>query len=176
MDAITVVDLIAPGSDLVHSSRVDEDLQQGNAAIAELTQLALNTAAPEELDVFAETAQEYFEDPQAALTAANGDAAVGFGLELALLTPAALAIGSAVFQSVVGMISDRAVTAGHRGAVALLRRVLRKEAPPTQLALSPQQAHHLKIVALQQAHALGLPEAQARLLADSFVGALVTGQ
>lgn len=171
-----VVDLIAPGPRQVHSSRVDDDLLQGNAAIAELTRLALNTAAPEELDVFAETAQEYFEDPQAALTAAKGDAAVGFGLELAMITPVALAIGSAVFQSVVGMISDRTVAAGHRRAVELLRRVLRKEAPPAQLSLSPQQAQQLKMVALQQAHALGLPEAQARLLADSFVGALVTAQ
>jgi hypothetical protein len=151
---------------------VDED----NALIAELTQLALTTAAPDELEVFDETAQEYFADPQAALTAAGGDEAVGFGLELAMLTPAALAIGSAVLQSVVGLLSGKAVEAGQRGILAVLRKVMRREAPPAELGLTPDQAQHVRLVALQRAHALGLPEAQARLLADSFVGALVTGQ
>jgi hypothetical protein len=155
---------------------VDDDINADNALIAELTQAALTTAAPDELAVFDETAQEYFADPQAALTAAKGDAAVGFGLELAMLTPAALAIGSAVLQAVVGIVSDKAVDAGKRGVLSILRKVLRREAPPAELGLSQAQAQHLKLVALQQAHALGLPEAQARLLADSFVGALVTGQ
>ncbi len=151
-------------------------MEDENALIAELTQAALTTAAPDELVVFDETAQEFFADPQAALTAAKGDAAVGFGLELAMLTPAALAIGSAVFQAVVGVLSDKAVQIGRQGVGAVLRKVLRREAPPAELGLTEAQAQHLKIVALQQAHALGLPEAQARLLADSFVGALVTGQ
>jgi len=151
--------------------RVEED----NAFIAELTQAALTTAAPDELAVFDETAQEYFEDPQAALTAAKGDAAVGFGLELAMLTPAALAIGSAVFQSVVDMLMGKAVAAGHRGVIGLLRKVVRREVSPAVLELTAAQAHHVRLVALQRAHALGLPEAQARQLADSFVGA-VTGQ
>jgi hypothetical protein len=151
-------------------------VDDNDALIAELTQAALTTAAPDELAVFDETAQEYFDDPQAALTAAKGDAAVGFGLELAMLTPVALAIGSAVFQAVIDQVSGRAIQAGQRGVVGLLRKVLRREAPPAELGLTPAQAQHLKLVALQQAHALGLPEAQARLLADSFVGALVTGQ
>src|SRR5688572_10901298 len=146
------------------------------ALIAELTQAALTTAAPDELVVFDETAQEYFADPQAALTAAKGDAAVGFGLELAMLTPAALAIGSAVLQAIAGLLSAKAVELGQRGLSGLLRKVLRREAPPSELGLTQAQANHVRLVALQRAHALGLPEAQARLLADSFVGALVTGQ
>jgi hypothetical protein len=151
-------------------------VEEDNALIAELTQLALTTAAPDELAVFDETAQEYFADPQAALTAAKGDAAVGFGLELAMLTPVALAIGSAVLQAVLGLLSDKAVVAGKRGVLVVVRKVMRREAPPAELGLTPDQAQHVRLVALQRAHSLGLPEAQARQLADSFVGALVHGQ
>lgn len=151
-------------------------MEDDNTLIAELTQAALTTAAPDELVVFEETAQEYFADPQAALTAAKGDAAVGFGLELAMLTPAALAIGTAVLQSVLSLLSDKVAEAGSRGIMTLLRKVLRREAPPEQLGLTTAQAQHVRLIALQRAHALGLPETQARLLADSFVGALVTGQ
>jgi hypothetical protein len=150
-------------------------VEEDNALIAELTQLALTTAAPEELEVFDETAQEYFANPQAALTAAKGDAAVGFGLELAMLTPVALAIGSAVLQAVIGLLSDRAVQASKGPVLALLRKVMRREAPAAQLGLTAAHAQQVRLVALQRAHALGLPEAQARQLAESFVGALVTG-
>ena len=148
-------------------------MEDENELIAELTQAALTTAAPDELVVFEETAQEYFADPQAALTAAKGDAAVGFGLELAMLTPAALAIGSVVLQAVMGMLTEHALTAGGR---ALLRKVLRRQASAAELGLTVAQAQHLRLVALQRAHALNLPEAQARQLADSFVHALVAGQ
>jgi hypothetical protein len=152
--------------------RVEDD----NALIAELTQAALTTAAPDELAVFDETAQEYFADPQAALTAAKGDAAVGFGLELAMLTPAALAIGSAVLQAVLGLLADKAVMHGSGAVVVMLRKVLRRQAPAAELGITAAQAHNLRLVALQRAHALGLPEAQARQLAESFVGALTPGQ
>lgn len=147
-------------------------MEDENALIAELTQAALTTAAPDELVVFDETAQEYFADPQAALTAAKGDAAVGFGLELAMLTPAALAIGSALLQALLGLLADKAILHGAPGVVVLVRKVLRRQVPATELGLTAAQAQQLRIVALQRAHALGLPEAQARQLAESFVGAL----
>jgi hypothetical protein len=144
------------------------------ALVAELTALALEQAAPDELALFDETAEEYFADPQAALTASSKDAAVGFGLELAMLTPVALAIGSAVVQAIGSLLADRAVAAGTRGVSALLRRMLRKDQPEPGLSLTQEQARHVRDVALARAHALGLPPQQAHLLADSFVGALVT--
>ena len=54
-------------------SAVDDDLRDDKALIAELTELALSTAAPDELLVFEETAEEFFADPQAALTATRKD-------------------------------------------------------------------------------------------------------
>jgi hypothetical protein len=142
------------------------------ALIAELTELALEQAAPEELAVFDETAEEYFADPQGAVSASAKNEAVGFGLELAMLTPAALAVGSALVQALISIVSERTLSAGARSVAAQVRRLLRKEEPDPQLRLSAEQVSRLRQVALSQAAVLGLPEMQATLLADSFVGAL----
>jgi hypothetical protein len=153
-------------------SAVDDD----KALIAELTELALSTAAPDELLVFEETAQEFFADPQAALTAARKDSAVGFGLELAMITPVALAVGSAVVQAILAALGDRVIQLGGRGVAGLLKRLLRKESQarqPGDISLSQDQARYVRQVALDRARALGMPEGQAALLADSFVGAIV---
>ena len=150
-------------------------MDDDQAVIAELTQLALSRAAPDELAVFEETAEEYFADPQAALSATSKDTAVGFGLELAMLTPVALAVGSTVLQALAAMLSERFLAAGGRSVSAMLRRVFRRDQPPDPaLTLTPEQAQYLRQVALQRAHALGMPPQQAHLLADSFVGALAT--
>jgi hypothetical protein len=155
---------------------VEDDLQDDKALIAELTELALSTAAPEELLVFEETAEEFFADPQAALTAARKDSAVGFGLELAMITPVALAVGSAVVQAILSALGDRVIQLGGRGVAGLLKRLLRKDSQPQQpgeLSLNADQARYVRQVALDRARALGMPEGQAAMLADSFVGAIV---
>jgi len=152
-------------------------VEDDKALIAELTELALSTAAPDELVVFEETAEEFFADPQAALTAARKDSAVGFGLELAMITPVALAVGSAVVQAIVAALGDRVVQMGGRGVGSLLKRLMRRGSQPISgqddLALNPQQARYVRQVALDRARALGMPEGQAAMLADSFVGAIV---
>ena len=48
--------------------------------VAQLAEAVLAQAAPEELVVFDETAEEYFQDPDRVLSARGGDEAVGFGL------------------------------------------------------------------------------------------------
>jgi len=149
-------------------------VEDDKALIAELTELALSTAAPDELVVFEETAEEFFADPQATLTAARKDSAVGFGLELAMITPVALAVGSAVVQALLSALSDHAISMGGRGVTGLLKRLLRKGSPqPDDISLSPEQARYVRQVALDRARALGMPEGQAAMLADSFVGAMV---
>ena len=151
-----------------HNVLVDDDKQ----LITELTELALTQAAPDELVVFEETAEEYFADPDAAVSATAKSEAVGFGLELAMVTPAALAIGSALVQALISIVSERTLSAGARSVSAQVRRLLRKEESDPQLRLSQDQVTRLRQVALAQAAVLGLPEGQATLLADSFVGAL----
>jgi len=152
----------------VTMSPMDEE----RALIADLAQLALAQAAPEELAVFDESAEEYFADPEAAVSAANKGQAVGFGLELAMITPAALALGSVFVQALVAIVSERALSAGARSVSGQVRRLLRSERPDPQFMLSAAQAAGLKQTMLGRAQALGLPEPQAALLAESFVGAL----
>ena len=147
---------------------VDEDRE----LIAELTEMALAQAAPDELAVFDETAEEYFADPEGAVSAANKGQAVGFGLELALVTPAALAVGSALVQALVAIVSERTILAGARTVSSQVRRLMRREETDPQFRLTAEQAGRLRQTALVRAQALGLPEPQAVLLAESFVGAL----
>ena len=125
--------------------------------------------------VFEETAQEYFADPGAALQASGSDSAVGFGLELAMITPAALAVGAVVVQAIASHLSGRLVQFGERGLINVARRVFRVGAKPAELSLTAAQARHVRQVAWEKARAIGLPEPQAQLLADSFVGAIAVG-
>jgi hypothetical protein len=147
-------------------------MDDDRALIAEMAQLALAQAAPDELAVFDETAEEYFADPQGAVSDANKGQAVGFGLELAMVTPIALAVGSTFVQALVSIVSERTLTAGGRTVAAQVRRMLRNQRPDPQFMLTQEQAGRLRQTALARAQALGLPEAQATLLAESFVGAL----
>lgn len=149
-------------------------MNEDQALIAELTELALSQAAPDELVLFDDTAHEYFADPQAALTASSKDTAVGFGLELVMITPVALAVGGYVLQALASLLSERALVAGGRSASSVLRKLLRKGQPDPTLTLTPEQTQYVRQVALERANALGMPPQQAHLLADSFVGALVT--
>ena len=151
-----------------HNVLVDDE----QLLISELTELALTQAAPDELVVFDETAEEYFADPEAAVSATAKNEAVGFGLELAMVTPAALAIGSALVQALISIVSERTLSAGARTVTVQVRRMLRKGEPDPQLRLTSDQVTRLRQVALAQAAVIGLPEGQAMLLADSFVGAL----
>jgi len=149
-------------------------VNEDQALIAELTELALSRAAPDELALFDETAEEFFDDPQAALSASSKDTAVGFGLELVMITPVALAVGATVLQALGSLLSERMLLAGGKSASSLLRRLLRKGPPDPSLTLTPEQTQYVRQVALERANALGMPPQQAHLLADSFVGALVS--
>ncbi len=149
-------------------------MDNDNELIAEIAQLALVSVAPDELMVFEETAQEYFSDPEAALNASGSDSAVGFGLELAMITPIALSVGTVVMQAIVDQLAGRAVDAGKTGLATLARRVFKRGNHEAELALTKAQAQHVRSTAFERARALGLPDAQAHLLADSFVGAIAT--
>ena len=66
---------------------MSSDLDRTTGPVAEeeelislLAERALEQAAPEELALFPETADEYFRDPDAALNPRQRDEAVGFGL------------------------------------------------------------------------------------------------
>jgi len=159
------------------------------ALVSELSHAVLVQAAPEELVVFEETAQEYFADPDGTLRPQGRDEPVGFGLDLALLTPYVLAVATPVIQLIVSIVSD-AVHSDSRSVLApLVRRLLRIPDPAAPVApgdsaaeaggdtaplsLTVDQARRIHGVALERGRSLGLTDDRASMLADAVVGGLV---
>ena len=154
----------------------------------ELARAVIGRVAPEELALFEETEADYFRDPGVVLRAGRRDEAVGFGLDLALLTPYVLAAGAAVLRYLGAIVSDivgdelrdelKPVIAGR------VRRLLRRDDPAAAgrpgpaghdraPGLTAEQAREVRQVALRQALQSGLDDEKAALLADAFVGALL---
>jgi len=150
--------------------------------VAELARLALERAAPEELVLFPETAEEYFKDPQAVLDPKRRDEALGFGLDLAMLTPFVLAVATPVIRFLASTVAEAAGQEAKPLVTRLVRRLLRRPDPapeatePAPPPLSTDQVRQVRDIAYQRAKNLGLDEDQAVLLADSVVGGLVAGR
>jgi hypothetical protein len=147
--------------------------------VAELGQLVLEQTAPEELAIFPETAREYFDDPQAVLDPGRRDEPVGFGLELALLTPYVLAVVTPVIHYLATTVADAVREEVTPVLVPLVRRLFRRpdqapEAPDDPTPLRAEQLRHVREVAYQQGKGLGLEEERASMLADAVVGRLAT--
>lgn len=148
------------------------------ALLEELARSILEHSAPEELVIFEETSEQYFHNPDAVLHPARRDEAVGFGLDLALLTPYVLAVAAPVLSFLVQTVTSAAKEEAAPHVKELVRRLFNrstdKRATTDQnSALTGEQAREVREVALARATDLGLPVEQARLLADSVVGGLV---
>jgi hypothetical protein len=156
--------------------------------LEELARTILEHSAPEELVIFGETAEEYFRDPDAVLHPTRRDEALGFGLDLALLTPYVLAVAAPVLGFLVQTVAAAAKEEATPRIRELVRRLFNRSQPGEQpgqpgqqpgeqetrpMALTSEQAREVRAVALARATDLGLPDEQARLLADSVVGGLV---
>jgi hypothetical protein len=165
--------------------------QAGDAerdVVGELARAVVRCVAPEELELFAETEADYVRDPGLVLRARSRDEAVGFGLDLALLTPYVLVVGTAVVHFLATVVSDairdeareelRPVIAGR------VRRLVRRDGPAAADRRGPgehdrapgvtvEQAREVRQLALRQALQSGLDDQKAALLADAFVGALL---
>lgn len=157
--------------------------------VRELAQIALNQIAPEELAVFDETADEFFEDPDAVLSPEHRDEAVGFGLDAALATPFVLAVVMPVVQYLVATVAEAAKDEASTTVKGLVKRLFRKlradddvepqrDAEPLTVdddedGLTADEAAQVRAIAYDRALAIGLPEAQARLLADAVGGGVL---
>ena len=135
----------------------------------------VGTLSPDELELFDETAEEYFEDPEGALDPDHRDEAVGFGLEIVMITPAVLAVATPVVQFLAELVAEAARETAKPVLIRALRRILRirsdaEGAADAPVALTPAQVQTVHGVALQRARSLGLAEDRARLLADSVAG------
>ncbi|MEP6665603.1 MAG: hypothetical protein ABJA81_04050 [Nocardioidaceae bacterium] len=148
--------------------------------VVELSEIALSQVAPHEMAVFDETVAEYFRDPDAVLSPARRDEAVGFGLDAALATPFVLAVVVPVVHYLTQVVVDATKNEATSVVASLVRRLFRRPDTPAPKAgvpaLTLEQGKRLRAIALERAKSLGLPDQQAVLLADSVTGAvLVTG-
>ena len=156
---------------------------EARALASELAALSLEDAAPEELVLFPEVAEEYFRDPDGVLNAQGRDEAVGFGLDVAMLTPYALAVVVPVIKFLASVLEDTAKEEVRASLSERIRKLFRRdadeepgaEAATPALALSRDQARTVRQTAFDQARGLGVDDARAGLLADSLVGRLVVG-
>lgn len=151
--------------------------------ITELAALVLEQTAPEELAILDDTAQEYFADPQATLDPRRRDEPLGFGIDIALLGPYVLAIATPVITYLGSLVAQGMQEAAKPLVADLVRHLFRRPgsgATPitasasSGLALTPEQGRWIRDTTHERARALGLPDAQAGLLADAVVGSLVT--
>ena len=146
--------------------------------VDEFARMLVAEAAPEELAIFDETAAEYHQDPEGVLSAKGRDESVGFGLDLALLTPYVLAIAGPVLGFLLDTVVDAAKDESKPLVADFVRRLFRRgkdeQGPqaPAPVVLSVAEAERVRAVALARASDLKLPENKARLLADAIVGGL----
>jgi hypothetical protein len=147
----------------------------------ELAASMLATVAPEEVSILPEVSDEYFADPDRALRAAREES-LGFGIELAMLAPFAIAVATEVVKFLLGLAKDALGPQVQSGVAEWVRRrfpnMTKPPAPAAQPAataaapatLTREQLQMVHGVALAKAQALGLDERQATSLADAVVG------
>lgn len=141
--------------------------------------------APAELPLFEDGAAAFLAAPRPLSAVARPrDEALGFGAAgaVAFLTPIALAIVKEVLEQVTA-VARQEVGGGAAGAVrrALrwLLRALHLDAPAPPAAVPALSVDQLSLVRARiHARALdaGVPEEQARLMADAVVGQLAVSQ
>lgn len=170
-------------------SEVQGNRDAERALITALAERVLEQTAPEELVLFEDTTEQYFEDPQRALVPSRREEDVGFGLDLTLLTPYVLAVATAVVRFLATTIADTAREDAESAIASFVRRLYRR--PPARDSdagdgrdshdtaatqgpgpLDPDRSRRVYAVALEKAQALGLAPERADLLATSVVGAL----
>lgn len=160
------------------------------ALVVELAAQMLETAAPEELDLLGDTADEYFADPAAALSNDQRDEALGFGLDLALVTPCALAVATTVVQFLLSTVSQAMQEQSGAVATSYVRRLFHRvhltapdgTNPPSPTrppgvgpAPEPGVVYRVCKIAYDRAQAVGLDAERASLLADAIAGGLSVG-
>jgi hypothetical protein len=153
------------------------DTEEGRAFIAELSKDVVSQVAPEELDLFDDLVQEYFDDPTPPdPEEAASDDALGFGLGGALFatTPAVAAMANVVLgfllTEVINIARDQAggMAVEKLKVYFLSRRESSTDSPP----LTTEQLAKVKQLASDQAKAFGMDDDEAKKMADALVGSL----
>jgi hypothetical protein len=146
----------------------------------EIVRRALARAAPEEVLLLDDVAAEFFADPEKSLTSDGRDEAVGFGLDLAMVAPAMLAMALVAVRTLGTVVTNAVEQEGTPVVRQGLRRLLGldersgTQPVPAPVPLSTEELRRVRGAAFERARALGLTTDQASLLADAIAGGLAT--
>ena len=166
-----------------------------NQLIADLARDAVTEIAPQELPMFRLQSEAYFKDPDSAFEGhAGGEDMLGFGAgaAAAFLTPAVLAVTTAVVKFVAQEVKESVQDEGADLISDIVKRMFKKFRPEEKkegegrkdesnkdkgkegpLPLTPEQLKKVRELAFEQALQLRLSENTAETLAESLVGSLV---
>ena len=143
--------------------------------VVELAAAILARMSPEELAILDEEAVAYFAAPPKAGPRRRRDEPIGFGLDLTLVVPYALAVGTTAVNVLGSILTDEARDAARPAVAKLVRSVFRrgpKVPDEPSHALTAAQATLVRRAAVERAEQLGLPRERAELLGDAVVGGL----
>ena len=141
--------------------------------VTELAGVVLGQVAPDEMPVLPMVAEDYFADPAGTLHPPDRDQPLGFGMDLALLTPYVLAVATPVVQFLASLaldiIKDEVKDTAGSAVRDLVRRMFHGDPQLAAITLSPAQAQDIHDSSVRNALALGLSHEQAQLLADALL-------
>lgn len=138
--------------------------------ISELSKQLISLAAPEELDMFGELETFYYSNPKPGKPRAPKDDPLQFGLHdaVVLVTPAAIAVVTAVVKYVIGIVLDGIKNESTTMVRQEIRNFLRPGRPEAKITITADQLLELQRVAHTEALAFGVNDALAIDLANSM--------
>ena len=149
----------------------------GRVYVERISKEIVSDIAPEELDLFDELIDEYYDNPAPPdLSSAKGDDPLGFGVSAALMaavTPAAAAMVSAVLayvlKEVVKAVQEESADAIKKQIRSLFHLEKKGDGPEP---LTQDQLEAVKKIARREAKKFGMEPDQARNMANALVGCL----
>ena len=147
----------------------------------ELAAVVLEEAAPDEVPALDDLSAEFFADPQRAVQRDDRDESLALGAELELLTPYVLAVAVPLVQWLGSLVADGAKEALTPLVADRIRSLFRRRSRAQAAAvpgegLSAEQARTAWQITVDRLRASGVPDAQARSIAEAVAGALVVGR
>ncbi|MBI4739785.1 hypothetical protein HY772_09720 [Candidatus Woesearchaeota archaeon] len=146
------------------------------AAIEEISKDLVTQLAPEELDLFGELAQDYFDDPKPLSKSKHSDDPLGFGIfeAMTIMTPVAMAMASTVLTfvttEVIKSAKDESAAVIKKKIKALFNKADKQEADSP--SLTKEQMEQVKKLAYKQATDFGMDAATAEKMSNALIGSL----
>lgn len=177
------------------------DTQEGRQVIDEISKGIVIQVAPEEVDLFDDLVQEYYENPTSETSSEAGkDDALGFGAQemVVALTPAVVGMVKVVLDHILSESLDTVKDEGASWAQARIKalfksasttsakqentdsagdgteQVEKQAAPPDQgINLSKESLVKIQQLAKKQARSYGIASKEAEQMANALIGQLV---